>query len=98
MANVVVINLLEVPEGMGAEALAAWDANAEFFRTQRGYIGTKLHQSVTPGAAYPLINVAEWERAEDFQAAITSAAFERIAAANPSPATYHPGTYTVIRT
>ncbi|AUQ63434.1 antibiotic biosynthesis monooxygenase family protein [Phaeobacter inhibens] len=66
--NVVLINTFTVPADKLDEAIAMWDAAREFLHTQPGYISTKLHQSLSGDAQYQLINVAQWETPEAYQA------------------------------
>jgi heme-degrading monooxygenase HmoA len=97
MANVIVINPFEVPEGREDEALAMWEKFAEYFRKQPGYVSTKLHRAINPDARFHLINVAEWESAERFQAALNNEELQEIAESlDEFP--HYPGLYEVIRT
>ncbi len=66
---VILINPFTVPEGKLDEAIAMWEAGRDFLAQQPGYVSTKLHQSLSPDAQYPLINVAQWESVETFKAA-----------------------------
>ena len=95
-APVILINPFTVPEGKLDEAIAFWEAGRDFLAQQPGYISTKLHQSLAPDAHYALINVAEWETAEDFKAA--TAAMRANPAISPiEGVVYAPALYTVIR-
>jgi heme oxygenase (mycobilin-producing) len=96
-APFVLINAFEVPEGSDKEFVAAWQAAREFLETRAGYLGTTLHQAVTPEAEFRFVNVARWRTAEDFQAAVTSDAF-RAAAAGLAQFRSHPGLYRVVGT
>lgn len=70
--SVILINPFEVPEGKESEALALWDMAAEFFRKQPGFISTRLHKAIVPWARFYLINVAEWESVQLYEAALNS--------------------------
>ena len=98
MTNIVAINPFEVPQGREDEALSMWEAFAEYFRKQPGYISTKLHKAIYPDAKFHLINVAEWESAEAFQAALSNPEFMDVAKDLPNDIPSFPGLYKVIRT
>ncbi|AUR12482.1 antibiotic biosynthesis monooxygenase-like protein [Phaeobacter inhibens] len=91
--NVVLINTFTVPADKLDEAIAMWDAAREFLHTQPGYISTKLHQSLSEDAQYQLINVAQWETPEAYQAATAlmreTANLPRIEGVVPGPALYN---------
>lgn len=70
--SVILINPFEVPEGKEEEALVFWDQAADFMRKQPGFISTRLHKAIEPWAHFGLINVAEWESVEHFEAVINS--------------------------
>jgi len=74
MANVVLINPFEVPEGQEEEFLAGWRAAAEHLRQQEGFISTRLHKSLDPATKFQFINVAEWASPQHFEAAMRSRA------------------------
>ncbi len=93
---VTLINAFEVPAGKLDAAITAWEAARDFLESQPGYIETTLHRTITPNAKFQLVNVAKWESAATFQAAIrkyhqsgSSTAFEGI--------TYHPALYIPIK-
>ena len=69
-----------------------WEQARAFLAAQPGYISTQLHQAVSPDAHYLLINVANWESIETFQAAIAAlqqqAALPKIAGVIPAPQLY----------
>lgn len=93
---VVLINPFVVPDGKLDEALAMWELARDFLKDQPGYISTELHQSLSPDAPYRLINVAQWESAALFKAAIArmhaSKILPSIEGVKPSPQLY-----TVVR-
>ncbi len=96
-ADVTLINAFEVPAGKQAEAIAAWEKARDFLANETGYVSTALHEAITPDARFALINVAQWESPEAFQAAT-----RRMHAAGVFPSidglTYTPALYRVIRT
>ena len=89
---VILINPFVVPAGSEDEAIAMWMQARDFLQTQPGYISTKLHQSLSVGATFALINVAEWESMETFRAATTamrqSVSIPRIEGVNGDPQLY----------
>jgi heme oxygenase (mycobilin-producing) len=98
MSRVILINPFEVPEGREGEALALWDEAAGYMRRQPGFISTRLHRALSPGARFTFVNVAEWETAEHFQAAIGSDEFRKLSAGSQERFPHHPALYEVIRT
>lgn len=93
----VLINAFEVPGEEAEQFIAAWEKTRDYLATQPGYVGTALRQAVTPGAEFEFVNVAHWQTAQDFQAAIQSPGFRETAAglAGYRP---HPALYQVVRT
>ena len=91
MANVILINPFEVPEGTDEDFLAGWEAAAEYMRAQPGFVSSRLHRAVSPHAKFRFVNVAEWASPQDFQAAVTSDRFRELArdSASNYPALYH---------
>jgi heme-degrading monooxygenase HmoA len=96
MANVVLINPFEVPEGKDGEFLRGWEVARDFMQRQKGYVATKLHHSLTPTARFRFINVAEWETPADFQAALNHPDFVKLREATPFA--HFPSLYEVVRT
>ena len=94
---VTLINPFEVPEGREAEALAEWEAAAVFLRKQPGYISTKLHEAIAPGSKFHFINVAQWESAEAFQAAVTNPEFQELTKSTVENFPHYPALYQMIR-
>jgi heme oxygenase (mycobilin-producing) len=95
---VILINPFEVPEGKESEALAFWDRAAEFFRKQPGFISTRLHKAIVPWARFHLINVAEWESVQLYEAALNSEEYRKLVELSRDVARYYPGLYEVVRT
>ena len=90
---VVLINTFEVPEGQDEAFLEGWERARAFLATQPGYLSTRLHRSLSPGADFRFVNVAVWQSAQAFQAAIAQTAFTN--AAIPFP--FHASLYDVVR-
>ena len=95
MAQAVLINVFEVPEGRDEEFLAGWEEAKRFMEQQRGYVSTALHRSLDPQARFRYINVAVWETPEDFHAALNHPRF--VALREATPFAHYPSVYTVIR-
>lgn len=96
--SVTLINPLEVPEGKEAEALDFWERVADFMRKHPGFVSTRLYRATVPWARFHLINVAEWESAKDFQAAIDSEGFKALTDPYMEVFPHFPGLYEVVRT
>ncbi len=96
--SVLLINSFEVPEDKQDEALAFWERAAEFMRKQPGFISTRLHRSIVPWARFHLINIAEWQSVEHFEAAIFSKEFKDLTEPYKEVYPHYPGLYEVIRT
>ena len=96
--SVILINPFEVPQGLDEQTLAYWERCAEVLRKEPGFISTRLHRALTPQARFPFINVAEWESAEYFEAAVASASFQAVAAEGAQKYPHHPALYEVVRT
>ena len=67
-------------------------------RKQPGYLSTRLHKAVVPWAHFKLINIAEWESIEHFEAVINSSAFKDLAGPYMELFPHYPGLYEVVRT
>ncbi|HBZ69609.1 MAG TPA: antibiotic biosynthesis monooxygenase [Deltaproteobacteria bacterium] len=94
---VTLINPFEVPEGREEEALKEWEAAAKHLRKQPGFISTKLHEAVAPGAKFHFINVAEWESPEAFEAAVSNPEFRALTRSIVKNFPHHPALYRIIR-
>jgi heme oxygenase (mycobilin-producing) len=84
MDNVVLINPFEVADGQDDEFVRWWDVVTDYLRTRPGFVRTRLHRALGPDARYRFVNVAEWTSPRDFQAAITSDGFRKLAEGAPS--------------
>ncbi len=96
MAKVVLINVFEVPAGQDAAFLASWEQGKAIMERQPGYVSTAPHRSLDPTAKFRYINVADWESAQDFSAALNNPEF--VAYRNAVPFTHYPAVYEVIAT
>jgi len=61
------INCFEVPEGRDDDFLALWSAVNAHMSAQPGYLGHRLHRSLSPEARYRFVNYVEWETAEHWR-------------------------------
>ncbi len=95
---VTLINPFEIPKGKEDEALAFWERVAEYMRKQPGFISTRLHRSLVPWARFHLINFAEWESIEHFEAVANSEEFKLLVGTYMQVFPHFPGLYEVIRT
>jgi heme oxygenase (mycobilin-producing) len=96
--SVILINPFEVYGGQEGEARILWDMAADFFRKQPGFISTRLHQAIVPWARFYLINVAEWESAQLYEAPLKSEEYRKLAERFKEVARYYPGLYEVVKT
>ena len=94
---IVLINPFEVPaDTSDRQFLAGWQRAADHLRHQPGFVSTTLHQAASPDARFRFINVAEWQSAQSFAAAVGSDEFRAIA--RQSAAAGDPTLYEVVRT
>jgi heme-degrading monooxygenase HmoA len=98
MPQVILINPFEVPKGKEDECLAFWEKAAAYMKRQPGFISTRLHRAVSPEAKFHFINVAEWQSAAHFHAAVGSEEFKRLTEPYMAVFPHYPGLYEVIRT
>jgi heme oxygenase (mycobilin-producing) len=77
-SKVILINPFEVVPGQEEKCLKYWERAAAFLRTRPGYMSTRLHKALSPQARFLYINVAEWESAAHFKAAVGDPEFKRI--------------------
>lgn len=98
MSKVILINPFEVPERREEECLAFWRRAADFMRRQPGFLSTRLHRAVAPGARFAFINMAEWESAEHFAAAVNSPEFIELVTPYMEVFPHYPGLYQVVAT
>jgi heme oxygenase (mycobilin-producing) len=94
---VTLINSFEVPGDEADLFIAEWEKTRDYLQAQPGYVDTALHQAISPIADFFFVNIAHWQTAEDFSAAIQSPGFLESAA---GMVTYRPhaGLYRVVRT
>lgn len=93
---VTLINVYEVPAGQEEATLRYWERARDFMARQPGYRGTRLHRALSPQARFLLVNVAEWDSAQAFQAAARAMQGAELGAP-PEGMTFTPGLYRVVR-
>jgi len=69
MSAVTVINSFEVPAGREGEFLELWKKVNAYMQRKPGYLGNKLHRSITPDAPFQFVHVAQWDSMAHFQSA-----------------------------
>ena len=94
---VILINAFEVSPGDAENFIAAWEKTRDYLQTQPGYVDTALHQAAAPNAEFQFVNIARWQTADDFMAAMQSPGF-RESAAGLTGYRPHPALYRVVRT
>ena len=87
------INAFEVPEGDDEAFLEAWERARAFLSTQPGYLSTRLHRSLSPGAEFRFVNVALWQSPQAFQVSTSQPEFRNA----PVPFPFHASLYEVVR-
>lgn len=71
-STVTLINAFAVPQGREAEFLQVWNETLKSMQQAPGFIDTTLHRSLDPNTRFQFVNVAHWESAEAYQAAIAA--------------------------
>ncbi len=74
---VTLINSFEVPAGKEEQFQKEWMAAADLMRREPGFLSSRLHQSLSPQAKFRFVNVAQWESAQHFQAAMSKETFQK---------------------
>lgn len=82
VSPVVLINLFVLDQNDESALLEAWKADAEFMKTQPGFVSTQLHRALGPNATF--LNYAVWESTSHFRAAFTHPEFRAKLGAYPS--------------
>ena len=72
---VVLINLFTVDASDEAALLKAWAHDADFMKSQPGYISTQLHKAIAGSSTY--LNYAVWQEVASFRSAFTNPEFQR---------------------
>lgn len=86
--SIVLINIFAIDLADEDALLAAWKHDADFMRTQPGYISTQLHKAI--GGSSTFINYAIWENVQSFRNAFTNPEFQKRIADYPESAVASP--------
>ncbi|MEM7319520.1 MAG: antibiotic biosynthesis monooxygenase family protein [Pseudomonadota bacterium] len=68
--------------------LRAWTNNADFMKTQPGYISTQMHKSIAGSSVF--VNCAVWQDVKSFRDAFTHPEFQRLIGEYPASAVARP--------
>ena len=92
----VLVNLFTLPTSAVDTFVEGWPASTAPLAHASGFRGTRLHRAVSPESPYQIVNVARWDSAEAWEAALsgfqTGTERRRQAQAgtfNAEPALYH---------
>ncbi|MBY0400799.1 antibiotic biosynthesis monooxygenase [Myxococcota bacterium] len=85
---VVLVNLFLLEPADEDAMLGAWAHDAEFMKTQPGFISTQLHRAVGESPTY--LNYAVWESTAAFRAAFAHPEFQARLGSYPSTAIVTP--------
>jgi heme-degrading monooxygenase HmoA len=72
---IVLINVFRIDPADEEALVKAWSHDADFMKTQPGYISTQLHKGIGGSSTY--VNYAIWESVEAFRDAFNSREFQR---------------------
>ena len=101
-AMAILINPFVVEPGREAAFLALWDRTNAIFREAPGYVSARLCRALgdqPPGLEAPFthVNVAQWESAEHYAAALRDPRIKRLAADYREVSSFDPALYEVLR-
>ena len=85
---VVLINVFTVDARDVDALLVAWKEDAEFFKSQPGYISTQLHRGIAGSTTF--VNYAVWESVAQFRTAFMNPEIQAKFSAYPDSATGSP--------
>jgi len=94
LAPVILINLFTVDAADVPALLKAWEDDANWMKSQVGYISTQLHRSIAGSCVF--LNQAVWESVAHFRAAFTHPEFQGALAASPSCAVASPHLFSKV--
>ena len=92
VSPVVLVNIFQATKEDIHSLIKAWEADANWMKTQPGYISTHLHQGVAGSTVF--MNYAVWESGAHFRAAFTHPDFKQALAHYPSSAVASPHLFT----
>ncbi|GGF94193.1 MULTISPECIES: antibiotic biosynthesis monooxygenase family protein [Cysteiniphilum] len=93
--SITLINAFSVPNGKLNECIAFWKKYNDELKKEKGYISTKLHQSIDNNATFQLVNVAQWTNESDYKQAIQKAS-NTLKGLNVTGLQYIPSLYNVL--
>jgi heme-degrading monooxygenase HmoA len=85
---IVLINVFTIDPASEDAFIKTWSQDADFMKTQPGYISTQLHKGIGGSTTY--LNYAIWESVEAFRNAFTNPEFQRRIAGYPESAVASP--------
>lgn len=85
---VVLVNLFTVDPSDDEALVKAWAHDADFMKSQPGYISTQMHKGIAGSSTY--MNYAVWQDVASFRAAFTNPEFQRRIAEYPASAVARP--------
>jgi len=94
LAPVILINLFTVDAADVPALLKAWEDDANWMKSQVGYISTQLHRSIAGSCVF--LNQAVWESVAHFRAAFTHPELQGALAAYPSCAVASPHLFSKV--
>ena len=92
MKPLILINAFEVPASGDEQFVTHWMRARDALSSKAGYVDTKLHRSLAPGARFRFINIGRWASLQAFQDGTRDAGVS----AKGFPFQAHPGLYEVI--
>jgi heme oxygenase (mycobilin-producing) len=95
---ITLINVFEIHADEIDRFLQEWRERAQFLSSQPGFRSLRLHRALNPEARFQLVNVAEWNSAEDLKAATEQDFFTQSTrlSMRETAVTAHPATYRVV--
>jgi heme-degrading monooxygenase HmoA len=101
MPEISVINIIDVPEGSGDQAIAVRERYANYFRTQPGFVSSTFYRSSNPKSPRRYINIVVWDSNESYEAVVAAATggeMKVLGDGFPEPIVISPGRYEIIGT
>jgi heme oxygenase (mycobilin-producing) len=95
---ITLINVFEIDADEIDRFLQEWRERARFLGRQPGFRSLRLHRALNPEARFQLVNVAEWDSAEDLKAATEQGFFKQSTRFSMREAAVaaHPAIYRVV--
>jgi heme-degrading monooxygenase HmoA len=88
VSPVILVNIFNVAESDIPALLKAWEDDANWMKSQPGYISTQLHRGIAGSTVF--MNYAVWESVAHFSAAFSHPDFKRALEHYPSSAVASP--------